>query len=205
MAEDITGIVLAGGHSTRMGRDKAQVGLQGKTLLQRVLEALSAACTDLIVVTSAEGLQGHQNLAGRARLVADISPERGPLGGLQTGLQEARNDFALAVGCDSPFLQPDLLWLVGRAAVEKDAALPVIGGVPQTLLGAYSRNCLSVIDGLLAEGNPGLRHLLPLVEVAYLTESEVLAADPSLLSFFNVNSEADLQRAEQLMRGSAAP
>ncbi len=204
MAEDMTGIVLAGGHSTRMGRDKAQVELQGKSLLQRVLEALSAACTDLIVVTSAEGLQRQQNLAGRARLVADISPERGPLGGLQTGLREARHDLALAVGCDSPFLQPDLLRLVGTAAVEKDAALPVIGGVPQTLLGAYSRNCLSAIDGLLSDGNPGLRHLLPLLDVAYLTESEVLAADPCLLSFFNVNSEADLQRAAQLMRESAA-
>ena len=205
MAERTTGIVLAGGHSTRMGRDKAQIELQGKTLLERVLDAMLATCSDAIVVTSADGLGRYQHVSKRARLVADALPERGPLGGLQTGLREAQNALALAVGCDSPFLQPDLLRLLATAAMEKDAAIPLVGGVPQTLLGAYSRNCLPAIDGLLSEGNPGLRRLLPLIRVVYLTESEVAASDPRMLSFFNVNSEADLQRAEQMLRGPATP
>lgn len=205
MTEGVTGIVLAGGHSTRMGRDKAQVTLQGKTLLQHALDGLRPVCSDLIVVTSADGLERHRDYVGSARLIADTVPERGPLAGLYTGLRQASTDLSLAVGCDTPFLQTNLLQLILDTAMGRDAALPLIEGVPQTLLAAYSRDIVPSIEGLLAEGRPGLRRLLPLIDVAYLNETKAAAADPRLLSFFNVNTKADLERAEQLIRGSAMP
>ena len=178
-----------------MGRDKASVSLQGKTLLQRVLEPLQQVCSDVLVVTSVNKLAQHRQSALDVELIADLAPDRGPLGGLYSGLQAARADSVLLVGCDTPFLQPDLLRLVTQASLGKDAAVPHLDGIPQTLQAAYSRRCLPVIEGLLAQGHPGLRHLLPLVDVAYLERGEIMEVDPNLLSFFNVNSEADLKRA----------
>ena len=178
-----------------MGRDKASVLLQGKTLLQRVLEPLQQVCSDVLVITSVNKLAQHRQPALEVELIADLAPDRGPLGGLYSGLQAARADSVLLVGCDTPFLQPDLLRLVAQASLGKDAAVPHLDGIPQTLQAVYSRRCLPAIEGLLAQGHPGLRHLLPLVDVAYLERGEIMEVDPNLLSFFNVNSEADLERA----------
>ena len=184
-----------------MGHDKARVVLQGKTLLERVLEPLRELCADLVVVGSAEGLSEHSDVAKGARLVADLLPGRGPLGGLHTGLRASRTQSVLLVGCDTPFLQPALLSLVAHAAVGKDAAVPRLDGIPQTLQAVYSQSSLPAIGNLVVQGRPGLRHLLPLVDVVYLEQDEIIGADPNLLSFFNVNSEGDLELAEKQLGG----
>ena len=199
MADSLTGIVLAGGHSTRMGQDKAGVTLLNKTLLEWVLDAMRQVCNHLLVVTSSKALSQHRAVSVGAMVVEDKLPDRGPLGGLYTGLQHTSSDQAMLVGCDTPFLQPGLLQLVVEAARGRDAGVPRLEGVPQTLQGVYSRRCLPTIEGLLAQGRPGLRDLLPLVDVAYLERDKVIATDPSLLSFFNINSEAHLAHAQSLL------
>ena len=201
MADSLTGIVLAGGHSTRMGQDKAGVTLLNKTLLEWVLDAMCQVCNHLLVVTSSQSLSQHKAVSVNAMVVEDRLPDRGPLGGLHTGLQHTSSDQALLVGCDTPFLQPGLLRLVVEAARGRDAGMPRLERVPQTLQGVYSRSWLPTIESLLARGRPGLRDLLPLVDVAYLERDDVIATDPSLLSFFNINSVADLAHARSLLGG----
>ena len=183
-----------------MGQDKASVLLQGKPLLQWVLQPLSQACSGLLVVTSQNGVTLHRDVAGEARMVQDLMPGRGPLGGLYTALETVDASDVLLVGCDTPFLSPDLLRMVSLASPANDATVPVLDGVPQTLHARYSRNCLPVVQGLLAgEGQPGLRHLLGSLDVAYLGDDDINRADPGRLSFFNVNSAEDLAHAEQLL------
>ena len=152
-----TGIVLAGGHSTRMGRDKARVALQGRSLLEWVLEALRQVCDEVLVVTSTEGLV-HQRDAmgdavGDARLIADHTPERGPMGGLYTGLGAASADMVLLVGCDTPFLQPALLKRVVQTGAGRDAGVPRLEGIPQTLQATYARRCLPPSKGCWPTGD----------------------------------------------------
>ena len=192
-----------------MGRDKARVVLQDRSLLEWVLEALRQVCDEVLVVTSTEGLV-HQRDAmgdavGDARLIADHTPGRGPLGGLYTGLGAASADMVLLVGCDTPFLQPALLERVVQAGAGREAAVPRLEGIPQTLQATYSRRCLPTIERLLAHGRPGLRDLLLLTDVAYLDTDEIIKTDPDLLSFFNVNSEADLERAKRLLEIGGGP
>ena len=185
-----------------MGQDKASVLLQGKPLLLWVLQPLGQVCSGLLVVTSPEGITSHGDVAGGAQLVQDLMPDRGPLGGLYTALQTVDARDILLVGCDTPFLDPDLLRMVSQASPANDATVPVLDGVPQTLHARYSRNCLPVVEGLLAgEGRPGLRRLLASLDVAYLSDDDIDRADPRRLSFFNVNSEADLDRATQFLKG----
>jgi molybdopterin-guanine dinucleotide biosynthesis protein A len=192
-----------------MGRDKARVALQGRSLLEWVLEALRQVCDEVLVVTSTEGLV-HQRDAmgdamGDARLIADHTPGRGPLGGLYTGLGAASADMVLLVGCDTPFLQPALLKRVVQTGAGRDAGVPRLEGIPQTLQATYARRCLPTIERLLAHGRPGLRDLLLLTDVAYLDTDEIIKTDPDLLSFFNVNSEADLERAKRLLEIGGGP
>ena len=185
-----------------MGQDKASLLLQGKPLLQWVLQPLGQVCSGLLVVTSDDGITLHRNVAGEALLVQDLMPDRGPLGGLYTALQTVEARDILLVGCDTPFLNPDLLRMVSQASPANDATVPVLHGVPQTLHARYSRNCLPVVEALLAgDGRPGLRHLLASLDVAYIGDEDIDKADPRRLSFFNVNSEADLERASQFLKG----
>ena len=201
MGEGITGVALAGGRSVRMGRDKAQVVLHGMTLLELAMASLLQVCHAVMVVTSPEGLAIQQPAARGARLICDVEPGRGPLGGLYSGLRAAATEYVLLVGCDTPFLQPALLRAVVQASVGREAALPLLDGVPQPLHGVYSRRCLPAIEALLASGRPGLRDLLPRIDVRYLEKDEVEAVDPRLLSFFNVNTEAELEQARLLLEG----
>ena len=199
MPDWITGVVLAGGLSSRLGRDKAQVELAGKTLLQRALEPLQAVCLQVLVVTSAEGLASQVVAATGVRLIPDLEPGRGPLGGLYSGLHAAEGTQVLLVGCDMPFLKPALLEVVIKAAVGRQAAVPRLDGVPQTLHAVYSPGCLPAIEKLMTAGSPGLRDLLSMVDVRYLESEEITPLDPQLLSFFNANTRTELEQARRLL------
>jgi molybdopterin-guanine dinucleotide biosynthesis protein A len=113
--------------------------------------------------------------------------------------------MVLLVGCDTPFLQPALLKRVVQTGAGRDAGVPRLEGIPQTLQATYARRCLPTIERLLAHGRPGLRDLLLLTDVAYLDTDEIIKTDPDLLSFFNVNSEADLERAKRLLEIGGGP
>lgn len=101
----VTGVVLAGGASRRMGQDKALLVWQGQTLLSRTVDCLSSLCDEIIVV----GPERDVQLAPCARVVADILPNSGPLGGLYTGMREARNSVVLALACDLPHVHAGAL------------------------------------------------------------------------------------------------
>jgi len=195
----VTGVVLAGGLSSRLGRDKAQVDLAGKTLLQRALEPLRAICQQVLVVTSAEGLVSQTGAATGVQLIPDLEPGRGPLGGLYSGLLATASDQVFLVGCDMPFLKSALLESIVQAAAGRQAAVPRLDGVPQTLHAVYSQSCLPAIEKLMTSGRPGLRDLLPLVDVRYLESEEITRLDPQHLSFFNANTMAELDQARQLL------
>lgn len=196
---EITGIVLAGGSSRRLGRDKAAAELAGKSLLEWTLAPLLQLCGRVLIVASPQHLVSQPSLPNGVEAVADIRPGRGPLGGLHTGLSVSSTQYNLAVACDMPLLNPQILEIVVSLAPGWQAVVPRLQGIPQTLHAVYSRECLPAIDRLLQAGTPGLVDLLALVNVRYVEEEEVSPLDPQLLSFFNVNTEADMNRVQLLL------
>lgn len=190
----LTGIVLAGGASRRMGRDKAFLELDGKPLIAHVIERMAHVCTEVLVV--AGDVQPYAGLS--ARLVQDRFRNVGVLGGLDAGLEAAAHELALAVGCDMPFLKPDLLWAFVGWAEGFDVVVLRQGKQVEPLHGAYRRTCLPAIEGAIHAGERRIVSFFPHVRVRYVTPKDVLPFDPGLHSFRNVNTpeEWEAVRAE---------
>lgn len=196
---EITALVLAGGKSVRMGRDKSRLRLGDKTLLERVLEAVAPLCQEVVLVTgkgqSLDWLPNRYTF----RSVEDLHPGRGPLGGLYTGLKASSHSYGVVVGCDMPFLNRRLLTFLVEQARTYDAVVPLVHGRPQPLHAVYSRRCLEAAEGLLARKDAGLRDLMAAVNTKYVSQEEVARYDSHLTSFFNVNTPSDLKEAERLL------
>ena len=197
-------IVLAGGRSTRLGRDKASEPLLGRPLLQHVLDRIGSLVEELIIVRAPGQTLPEIDTALPIRLVDDIYPGSGPLGGIYTGLQDARAGRCLAVACDMPLLSRPLLGELLRRSAECDVVMPVIE-FPEPLHAVYARFCVDAMRERLEGGQLKITGFLGAVHVCYMREAECRSFDPDLRSFVNTNTEEDLVRARSLLaeeRGS---
>ena len=192
--EPLSGIVLAGGASRRLGADKTTLRFGSRTLLEHAVDALSAVCTDVLVAGGDATAWPHLG----ARLVPDESRGRGPLAGLQAGLKAAELDFALVVACDLPFLNRDLLAFMARRPRRCQALVPRWGRRLHPLHAIYGRSCLPVIESLLAKPSASMRELLAQLDIETLAETAIQRFDPEGLSFFNINSPDDFERAQAI-------
>ncbi|MFC1950376.1 molybdenum cofactor guanylyltransferase [Chloroflexota bacterium] len=193
-------IVLAGGKGLRLGHEKASEVVGNKSLIQRVVSSLSFFNSTIIIVTAAKQFLpqfiGYQEL----RIVTDTYPGKGPLGGIYTGLATSDSFYNLVVACDMPFLNRALLDYMIRISANSDLVVPRLGNMIEPLHAFYSKECLAPIECLLKQGNLNIRELFSLVRVRYVEAAEIDKFDPKHLSFFNINTGADLQTARELER-----
>jgi len=187
----LTGIVLAGGASRRMGRNKALLDLGGRPLIARVVERLAVVCAEVLVVAGDVEPYGELGVP----LVEDRFRGVGVLGGLHAGLEAAAHELALAVGCDMPFLRPDLLQAFARWADGFDVAILRQGEQVEPLHGAYRRTCLPAIETAIQAGRRRIISFFQHVQVRYVMPEEVIPFDPGLRSFRNVNTPQEWETA----------
>jgi molybdopterin-guanine dinucleotide biosynthesis protein A len=191
------GIVLAGGESRRFGSDKRSLAIEGVPLLRRVLAALAEVCDELVVVESERSPVPPTLLAGlQARVVADVSPDAGPLAGIEAGLRAVAPRAALVVAADHPWLQPALLrLLLAELGGAPEAAAAVIASERglEPLLGAYRPGVADVARRLLEAGERRMGALLDALSVRGVPPSVWRTVDPEGRSLLNVNAAADLE------------
>jgi len=199
----VTAIVLAGGNSRRLGRNKALELFGEGPLLQRVIDAVSQIDDDIIVVAASKGQL--PKLGPHIRIAIDCcKPGSAALIGLYTGLKEATSFYSLVVGCDMPYLNVKLLRYIVDAAQGFDAAIPRIGRFIEPLHAVYSKSCLEPMRSQIDNGNLQISPLVQKVNVRFVEEGEIDRFDPQHLSFVNINSERDLKRAKTVMESVAA-
>jgi len=199
MSESFSVIILAGGFGRRLGRDKATTEAGGRPLLHWSALAAAQVTNDIVVARRPD--QQFPPLSGVDwREIVDHRHDRGPLAGLEAALPEIEHDLAVAVACDMPFLQPNLLRAVAEACSDVAIAMPRIDGVAQPLLAAYRPSIVPQATGLLDEGDGRIRALLPLVEHRILDVEDLRAHDPQLQSFTNINQQEDLNAVEQALK-----
>ena len=191
---EVTAIILAGGKNLRLGRSKPLETIGGKSLIECVIERLRPLTSQILIVTSPEQLD--LPVAGKAQILVDLYPGKGPLGGIYTGLLASQSAHSIVVACDMPFLNTELLrYMVGLSG-DSDAVAPRSeGGIAEPLHAIYSKSCLDKMKTRLEHNQLGVHSFLNTVHVRYVEQAETQRLDPQLLSFFNINYQSDLDRA----------
>src|SRR5258707_11145013 len=143
----VTGFVLAGGKSSRMGTDKAELSLDGRTLLEHALTTVRAVCGEALII----GSRTRYGSFGPG--YEDIFPDCGPLSGVHSALTHSQTEWNLIIAVDTPFLKPELLrYLIERASAVFDTVVaPKISGIFQPLCAGYLRKFLPNAGGGLKE------------------------------------------------------
>ena len=200
-------IVLCGGGSTRMGRDKGSLPFGDETMLSRVMRIVGDVTNEIVVVArdgqdvllqdKPEGLSPRKGLAPRAmvRLVRDPVEGMGPLAGIVTGLRSITSDRAFVTACDMPLLRPDLIRRVIDLAANHDVCVPVLDGHAMTMCGVYRVSVIDAAERLLASGERSVKRLLDHVDVKKVDAAELRDVDPELESFFSCDTPEKYRQA----------
>lgn len=204
----VTAVILAGGKSKRMGENKAFLQLGGNTIIGQIIECLQPIVDELLIITNNPDEYAHLNI----QMYSDIVPNTGAIGGLHTGLTYASHDTVLCVGCDSPFLNSDLLRYLISVLGEYDAVIPHTTKDPnyekginqkkdagityQTLCAVYSKRCLPFIDQMISESDYRVHALRERINSLNISPEEWKPYDPEGLSFVNINTPEDYIKAK---------
>jgi molybdopterin-guanine dinucleotide biosynthesis protein A len=199
---EISGVILAGGKSLRLGRDKLLEKVGATSLLELVISRINPLCKEIIIVTARE--RTFSQLASRhdIKVVSDILPGQGSLGGIYTGLVESGSLYNLVVAADMPFLNGPLLRYMIEVCDGFDFTLPRIDNMYEPLHAIYSKNCIPHAESILQKGERAIIKLFDYVKVKFIEAGAVERFDPRHLSFFNINTEEDLELAREIIGGN---
>lgn len=187
----ITGVILAGGASSRMGSNKALLLHHGGRMIEGVYRTLSTLFAEVIIVTNSPEL--YQFIP--CRKVADIYPGKGVMSGIHAGLSQSSEAAVFVVACDMPHLQSDLIRHLATAAWGADLVLPFTPGGFEPLHAIYRKECLPALEELLREERQQrVAALFSRVKVHNVPSEEIAAFDPDFRSFDNINTPQDYFR-----------
>lgn len=180
--------ILAGGKSRRMGTDKSFVRLNGKPLLQHVVERVAELKLPVILI--ANEIEKYRNF--ELPVVPDVIVNAGSLGGIYTAVQHGDVEWTVCVACDMPFLNPALLRCLLDQASGVDVVVPMVAGTAHALHAVYRRTCLSVIQAQIMQGDFTIRRVFQQVDTRFVGEDALRLLDPKLQSLVNLNTPHEL-------------
>ena len=190
---EVSGVVLSGGESSRMGSNKAFIEINGKRIIDRILELMQTLFPEVIVVTNTPLDYVDLN----ARIVTDIVPGKGSLGGIYTGLFYSSYPYSVVVACDMPFLKKEVIESLLTKRDRYDVVIPHLSDGFHPLHAVYSRRCLTFIEHLIEVDDLKIIHFFNRIKVRAVKEEEILQLDPKLASFVNINTPEDLRSMEE--------
>ncbi len=193
----VTGIVLCGGQSTRMGRDKASLQFGHETLLARAIRIVGDVADDVIVVTRPDSSIAVP-LKGIG-LVHDAVADLGPLAGIVAGLSASTTDLNIVIACDMPLIRAAVLQRLLDLRGHADICLAVIDGRASPLCAVYRAGVAGDAQQLLTSGERRVMALLDRVQTNRVDAAVFRDLDPDLESFLSCNTPEDLRTAEQLL------
>lgn len=195
MIQDVSGVLIAGGKSRRMGHDKRFMKVGGESVFARTLSILRATFVENIVVLAEPiELLDPQNCP----VVYDLIPDTGSLGGLYTGLMTATRPRVFAVACDMPFLDPHVIRIMLSHSRRADVIVASLLGRFQPMHAVYSKRCTSFLQTMVQRHELKIQRLFQqdALQIAILTENDLRAFGPEFRSFQNINTPHDLALAE---------
>jgi len=191
----ISGIILAGGQNIRMGKNKAFLELNGERIIDRTKKLFLELFDEVLLVTNS--ILDYLDL--NLRVVADLHPGKGALGGIYTGLFHATHSHAFVAACDMPFLSKALIRHLVDLSPDYDIIIPKTQDGLQPLHAIYSRKCLPFMEDLIRKDDLKIINFFHRVKKREVPTEEILPLDAKLTSFLNVNTPEDLARIKDYL------
>jgi molybdopterin-guanine dinucleotide biosynthesis protein A len=197
-------VILAGGYSRRLGRDKGLVVLAGKPLVVHVIDRISEAVEEIVVVVSSESQKKNFKavLKEKAKTVVDKTESQSPLVGAMTGFESAKGEYSLLLPCDTPLISASIVQFLFDMCTNRYAVIPRWpSGYIEPLQAVYrTKSALSAAKRALEQGRMNMRSMIDnLTRVRYISTMVLEHIEPQLLTFFNINTSQDLKKAESLI------
>ena len=187
-----SGIVLNGGRSSRMGIPKGEMDFLGRPLIERSIDALVEAGASEVIIVGGKPFVAN---AKGVRSVEDVYPDEGPLGGLITGLLNARMDQAVVLSNDLMSIDGSTIRRILDFGQLADLAIPMAGGVPQVLTALWKVSCLKVLESAFKSGSRSLKSVIGNLDV-----EEILELDDA--KFVNANTQSDIIEYTATLEGT---
>jgi FdhD protein len=199
----ITGVILAGGRSSRMGSNKALLPYRGGRFIEAIHRQLREIFPEVILVTNNPAQ--YQFLP--CSKVPDLFPGMGALAGIHAGLVYSRTERIFTVACDMPYLNSGLIRFIASRPDRYDVVVPESANGLEPLHARYGKGCLPAMEACLAAGRKRIISFYPQVAVECIGVADVAAFDPLLASFSNINTPEDYYRLRDAGQGgpSAVP
>lgn len=196
----LSGVVLAGGVGSRMGGDKGLVRIGARPMFMYAIESVSRIADDVLLAVAKDCGSKYAGIVdGHVRVVEDTAPGRGPLEGLINSFELAKGTFVAVIPCDAPFVRYEVLSLLASKTRGYDGAVPVVRGFIEPLVAVYARTpALQAFKEELAAGTGKVSNAVARLRIARVQEEDLRDVDPDLSSFWNINSQADLSKAEDM-------
>jgi len=190
--QGVAGYILAGGESSRMGRDKALLVIGGAPLVGRTAALVALLTGPPTIIGAPERYESFGY-----RVIGDDAPGLGPLGGIATALRDSRESWNLIVGCDLPFLTNEwLAYLIDRALrSQADAVVPQSAAGAEPLCAMYRKHCEPSVREAILRGVRKVMDGFAAIQVEGIPPEEWKSFDPCGILFKNVNSPQDFEEA----------
>ncbi len=192
--ENISGIILCGGKSKRMGKNKALLMLEEKYVITYVIELLSQFCNNLLISTNSKDLDFL-----KIKTVPDEFQNIGPIAGILSALRQSKTDKNIILSCDTPFINKDIIKYMLANSKNYDVVLPVFNEHLQPMTGIFSKNIIPLIENEIKAGN-----FIPprIFEKGNLNKLKI---DKNLKGwhkhlFFNINKPTDYEKAKEIIK-----
>lgn len=182
----MTGAILAGGQSRRMGFNKAFMKVDGRPIIERTVEVFGAVFEDVIII--ANDILLYERLG--VRVASDLVKGAGSLGGIYTALFHSRSNHVFVAACDMPFLNPDVIKKMITPVKSMEAVVPFIDGTLHPMHALYSKRAAKTIKTMIDEGNLRIKEALEKLRVKRLTEED-FGGLPAKESVMNVNTREE--------------
>ena len=190
---DVTGVILAGGVSSRMGQNKALMEINGVPMISVVYRAVAELFEEVLLVTNAP--EWYDFIP--CRKIADIYPAMGPLGGIHAALSHCSTERVFITACDMPELDVPLIRELCNIRCSADVVIPETPGGLEPLHGVYDKSCLPKMEKMLGAGERRVLSFLEMAEARLVPRGRIALTNPNFSSFRNINTPEDFQRVVQ--------
>jgi FdhD protein len=197
----VTGVILAGGESRRMGSDKSLLPLGGGRFIDHAYRCLAGLFEEVVIVTNSPEL--YDNIP--CRKVPDLYPLKGSLAGIHSGLSHARTERIFVVACDMPFLSAEVIRRLCARQAQGDVVIPAGERGPEPLHALYHQRCLPAIEAVLDAGEKRIVRFFPQVRVHEVPASAFADCDPEGRSFRNINTPQEYFALREEGKGLEGP